>query len=218
MHQIGVRLLFCAELEMFAVYVCLAAEIIKTENGGLPPKCKGKRGAAMKRACTMLAAITMLLVVSIGCGKTEDRNMTLDATLDEVVQGVRESLDAAYVRMPVELDDAALTELLGLTADDVDEYAGHYSMTMSSADCFIAVKASEGREDAVHAALERRRAEVVRMFEDYLPQPLEVAKAGRVLEKGRYVFLVMLGGPDGDTARGVQQVEAVINSYFEQQT
>ena len=169
----------------------------------------------MNRAWTITAVLVLLLAVSIGCGKTDGGDFTIDAALSEVVQGVSEALGDAYVRMPVELDEAALTELLGLTQEDVEDYAGHFSMTMTSADCFIAIKAREGREEAVRGALEQRRAQVERMFEKYLPEPLQTAKAGQVVQRGRYVFLIMLGGKENGPQSDIAKAQTVVDGYFQ---
>lgn len=69
---------------------------------------------------------------------------------------------------------------------------------MISADTIVIGKVKSGEMDAVKEELEAVRARTQQSFEQYLPEPLERAKNGRVVTSGDYVMLIISG--DNDTA------------------
>ena len=167
----------------------------------------------MKKALTIFAVLILLIGVSVGCGREDEKHL-LDVPLEDIVSDLSVTLGEHYVQMPVALSEEALSNILGVNPEIVEEYAGDFSMTMTSADCFVAIKAEEGYGNEVRAALEKRRAEVEKMFQQYLPGPLSVAKAGKVLQKGDYVFLIMLGDAKNGPEKDVASAEEIIQSYF----
>ena len=67
---------------------------------------------------------------------------------------------------------------------------------MISADTIIIGQVAEGQMEAAQAALEEVRATTQRGFENYLPEPLERAKNGRVVTSGDYIMLIISGDND----------------------
>lgn len=115
-----------------------------------------------------------------------------------------DALEGWSVSMPAPLDDRALGELFYLQSEEVEEYAGWYSMSLTCADHLIAIKAKKGRSRQVEAALKRRREDVLSYFEESLPEQYEKAKAGKIVRLGDYCFLIMAGG----SGQARQQTEA----------
>jgi len=168
----------------------------------------------MKRILALFTALAMLLVVSSGCSKKNKIVIKKDTTLQNIVDQVAEEFGDFYVQMPSKLAANTLKDLLNIDPSIVEEYAGDFAMSMTSADNFIAIKAKEGKAEEVKQALENRRAQVQKTFEQYLPGPLQVAKAGKVIVKGDYVFLIMLGNPEKGPEKDVARAEEIINSFF----
>lgn len=162
----------------------------------------------------MFLAMAMLLGVSAGCTEKKLAMKDNNTTLQHIVDKVAEEFGDFYVQMPSKLSDETLKDIYSIEPGSVEEYAGDFAMTMTSADNFVAIKAKEGKAEEVKQALENRRAQVQQTFEQYLPGPLVVAKAGKVLVKGDYVFLIMLGDPEKDPAKDVERAEEIINSFF----
>lgn len=115
--------------------------------------------------------------------------------------------------MPQKLEDKDLEELLGVNRDDVEEYYGEYSSVGTSADHIIGVKAKKGKVDAVKSALESRKEQIVKKFEEYLPEEQEKARCGKVIQKGNYLFLVIAGDKDCEDKDG--KIEKIIDDSFQ---
>lgn len=168
----------------------------------------------MRRPLAIFLAVTMLVGVSAGCTKKKVAGIKEDVTLQDIVDTVAGEFGDWYVQMPSVLDETELREIYNIDPAIVEEFAGDFSMTMTSADNFVAIKAKEGKAEEIRQALENRRAQIQQTFEQYLPGPLEVAKAGKVLVKGDYVFLIMLGNPEVGAATEIARAEKIINSFF----
>ena len=93
--------------------------------------------------------------------------------------------------------ESELKEYYGLDTARFDEVAAFFPM-MISADTIVIGKVKSGEMDAVKKELEAVRARTQQSFEQYLPEPLERAKNGRVVTSGDYVMLIISG--DNDTA------------------
>ena len=93
--------------------------------------------------------------------------------------------------------ESELKEYYGLDTARFDEVAAFFPM-MISADTIVIGKVKSGEMDAVKEELEAVRARTQQSFEQYLPEPLERAKNGRVVTSGDYVMLIISG--DNDTA------------------
>ena len=91
-----------------------------------------------------------------------------------------------------------LTGYLKIDASHYTEFAGFSSMNVRADTIFIGKLAQGADKKAVLAELEARRAAVQQSFEQYLPGPLEMAKAGKVVESGEYVMLII--SPDVEKA------------------
>lgn len=155
----------------------------------------------MKKLFTLaLAAVMALSLVACG-GKTETKVALKDGTaLADVFTAVDEKFTETYgegataVAMGMPIDEAFLTDFLELGSDTYEEFAGSMSMSMTNSDAFFAVKAKEGKLDAVKAALEKRIEGLRAQYEMYpVSGSYDRAKAAEVYVKGDYAFLICVG-------------------------
>src|SRR5699024_2658659 len=80
----------------------------------------------------------------------------------------------------------------GLKADDYDEALGQVAMISTQVDTFVAVKAKEGKADAVVSALNAYRDDLVNNSMQY-PMNVPKVNVSQVYQNGNYVFFIMLG-------------------------
>ena len=138
--------------------------------------------------------------------------MAAGSRIQDVIMELGETLG---ITMPQKLDQTSLQEVFGLNPSDIEEYYGEYSSVNTSADHIIGVKVKEGRVDAVRSALEKRKETVVENFKEYLPDQYDKAQAGKIIEKGNYLFLVIAGDSTKGYDREMQRAEQIIDGYFQ---
>ncbi|MCI9508627.1 MAG: DUF4358 domain-containing protein [Angelakisella sp.] len=163
-----------------------------------------------------MAAILLLAVTACGAPKEPAAPALKEGvTLKQVIDQVYENYPVA---MAAEMDESVVTDLLGLSTDDVEDYAGYITMVMVSSDNLIGIKAKEGKVETVQKALEARKEMVVQSFEQYLPTELDKAKAGKVVTLGDYVFLIIVSNADmdeEDVTAGITKAEELIRGNFD---
>lgn len=138
--------------------------------------------------------------------------MAAGSRIQDVIMELGETLG---ITMPQKIDQSSLQEVFGLNPSDIEEYYGEYSSVNTSADHIIGVKVKEGRVDAVRSALEKRKETVVENFKEYLPDQYDKAQAGKIIEKGNYLFLVIAGDSTKGYDREMQRAEQIIDGYFQ---
>lgn len=138
--------------------------------------------------------------------------MEAGSRIQDVIMELGETLG---ITMPQKIDQASLQEVFGLSPSDIEEYYGEYSSVNTSADHIIGVKVKEGRVDAVRSALEKRKETVVENFKEYLPDQYDKAQAGKIIEKGNYLFLVIAGDSTKGYDSEMQRAEQIIDGYFQ---
>lgn len=138
--------------------------------------------------------------------------MAAGSRIQDVIMELGETLG---ITMPQKIDQASLQEVFGLNPSDIEEYYGEYSSVNTSADHIIGVKVKEGRVDAVRSALEKRKETVVENFKEYLPDQYDKAQAGKIIEKGNYLFLVIAGDSTKGYDSEMQRAEQIIDGYFQ---
>lgn len=171
----------------------------------------------LKRIFSAALAAALLLVMTACGGSKEPPVPTLKegVTLQQVIDQVNESYPVA---MSAAVDETVLTDLLGISADDVEEYAGYITMVMVSSDNLIGIKAKPDKVETVQKALESQRDAVIQTFEQYLPAQLDKAKAGKVVTIGNYVFLLIVGNTDKDLSAEIAGAEELIRGNFDNLT
>ena len=145
----------------------------------------------------------------------ENEQGMLMAAGSRIQDVIMELGDTLGITMPQKIDQASLQEVFGLNPSDIEEYYGEYSSVNTSADHIIGVKVKEGRVDAVRSALEKRKETVVENFKEYLPDQYDKAQAGKIIEKGNYLFLVIAGDSTKGYDSEMQRAEQIIDGYFQ---
>ena len=124
-----------------------------------------------------------------------------------LVKLAREIIEATEMASSQKNTDAELKDFLGIDPARYTELVCFSSM-MVRADSVVIGKLAEGADKAAaKAELEAHRAAIQQSFEQYLPDPLAMAKAGRVVESGDYLMLII--SPDVDKA--VELFEAAVS-------
>ena len=148
--------------------------------------------------CLALCAMTALTACA-GKGGAEDPKCSM--TMSELAEDIMGKVQFAMT-MPVDMtnedESAYITESTGLDPAWMADFSINVNMIVSADNLWLA----EGNtaEDAakIAEAFEKEKQSVIQSFEQYLPDPLERAKNGQVVTKGRYVMLII--SADNDTA------------------
>lgn len=90
------------------------------------------------------------------------------------------------------------------------------SLANVSADNLVIVKAQSGKAAEVAEGLNKRLEDVRASFQQYLPEQYDKAKAGKVITKGDYVFLVILGSENSENfTEDMVSIESLIDGFFQ---
>lgn len=169
-----------------------------------------------------LLAVTIVSTSFVACSsKTEtpgtSGQTTAGVTLTEgttpqtIIDKIAEEIG---IQMPSPIDDATLSDMFYISSDMVEEYYGLMSMTMTSSDNLVAIKAADGKLEDVVSGLEKRKEDVINSFAQYLPDQYEKAQAGKVITKGDYAFLVIIGDYEKGFDKEMAKAEEIIGSFF----
>lgn len=98
---------------------------------------------------------------------------------------------------------------------DIEEYYGEYSSVNTSADHIIGVKVKEGRVDAVRSLWKNARKRWSKTLRNICRISMTRHQAGKIIEKGNYLFLVIAGDSTKGYDREMQRAEQIIDGYFQ---
>ena len=113
-----------------------------------------------------------------------------DVSLNTILDAVKNAYGESYLPS-MDLTAEDLDARYGLKADDYDEALGQVAMISTQVDTFVAVKAKEGKADAVVSALNAYRDDLVNNSMQY-PMNVPKVNASQVYQNGNYVFFIML--------------------------
>lgn len=175
----------------------------------------------MKKIIVMVLAISMLAVFAVGCAPKTPENVNVD--IKEVHNAVKESFGEDYIPN-TDIEKDGIENIYGLKVEDMEEYIAQAPMISMNVDTFIAIKAKEGKADAIEEGLNSYRKNLV---ENSMQYPMNLAKvnASKVIRHGDYVFFTMLGRFDDRmditeeqalefAQEETKKVEDVINGFF----
>ena len=176
-----------------------------------------KKGDYMKKVYKNISFFLILstfILCLCACSNNGSDGNTLKEgiTLMDIVGEVDSQIG---IQMPQEVNDTILTDLYYMDMSNVETYAGKFSMTMTSCDNVVAIKAVPGKVDVVVDALKRRQQDLIDSFSHYLPEQYQKAQAGTVIVRGDYAFLVIVGESEETISEDMQKAEDIINSYFQ---
>lgn len=179
----------------------------------------------MKKILILLLAISMLSAFVVGCTPGKDSNGDKDIVVDleEIHAAVKESLGEDY-SPNMEISAEELENITGVKVSDMESYIAEAPMISVNIDTFIAIKAKEGKAEAIEEGLEAYRKDLI---ENSLQYPMNLAKvnATKVVRNGDYIFFLMLGRYDDredateeerlEFAQDeVKKIEDIINKFF----
>ncbi|NMC56536.1 MAG: DUF4358 domain-containing protein [Eubacteriaceae bacterium] len=159
----------------------------------------------MKRILIAVSIILMIILLPfslISCSK-DTVSITKSVDLDVIMHDISDNVD---ISMPTELDKQTLQQLFNLTPEQVGKYSGVFSMTMTSADTFIAIKAKDGDTSVIKEAYNNRIVNIKSSFIKNINSEYRKVKNAKIITKGDYVFLII--------SSNTKEVQDIINKYF----
>ncbi len=151
-----------------------------------------KKFAALFLTFTLCLSFAACGQASSGSGEAKDYTQAIVAARSDEdnemeILAAKSGEDAVYSSNPNGLDNADAPQMaemvlatLGISADQLEEYAFSISLINVRAYAVGVFKPAEGQEDAVKAALEDYLVNIRKSFEQYLADQYEVAKKGKV--------------------------------------
>ena len=192
----------------------------------------------MKRQWLILGMVFILLTVGAGCHRGEDEpsansgqemekieesgpSLRSGMSLSEIVDSLAEEYGVA---LATTLDDERIQSMiaaskesdpsLDLTLSDIIDYSGQFSDSNISSDHILAFEIADGKVSQFRRVLEQRKLQVEKHFENFLNDQFEKARFGKIIEKGNYLFFLMIGDPAEDIQQQVKKAEEKVNSFF----
>lgn len=174
----------------------------------------------MKKLFAIFMVAVLAITMFAGCAKNEKgeessstsqaQNELKEGTkLSDIVDKINEDIGIA---MPGDMTAEMLEDMYGLDDTTVEDFSGKYAQIVPGVDEVTIVKAKEGKIDDVKAAMEKRKTE--RTQEQYLPDMIEKAESGRVVTKGNYAALLIVGDPEKGIDQELDKAEDIFLSYF----
>lgn len=108
--------------------------------------------------------------------------------LDEIANEIKE---AGSFGMLMSMSPEQLEEYYQMDPALFSEIVAYEPMIIQSNMIYLAKVADMDRMEEVKALFEERRQMMIRSFEQYLPDPLEMAQNGVVVTKGDYILLII---------------------------
>ncbi len=159
----------------------------------------------MKRILIAVSIILMIFLLPfslISCTK-DTVSTTKNVDLNVIMEDISNNVD---ISMPTELDKQTLQQLFNLTPDQVAKYSGVFSMTMTSADTFIGIKAIDGDISLIKEAYNNRINYIKDSFIKNIDSEYNKVNNAKIIVKGDYVFLII--------SNNTKEVQNIINKYF----
>ena len=140
----------------------------------------------MKKLIAIALSATVLALGLVGCGGKESSKAY---NLNDIVTAVE---SANPIANPRDVDDNFITLDMLLTKDNIEEYAGKVSNDQADSALIVAVKAVEGKGDAVKAEMETYKTSISTggLYAEFADKEA-AAKDARIVQQGDYVVMVV---------------------------
>ena len=167
----------------------------------------------MKRIFVICLAALLCMTMFSACASGE--NGSSSAAQDELVEGTKlsdivDKIDQEIgIAMAGEVTQEMLSDMYGIDDTMAEDFYGKYAQVMPGV---VIVKAKEGKIEDVKAALEKRKE--ARIAEQYLPDMISKAEAGKVVTKGDYAALLIVGDTTKDISEEIDKAEEIFLSFF----
>lgn len=169
----------------------------------------------MKKITVLLCLALCAVLALTACGTSNEQggassDPVSSMSMADLAADIMGKVEFAMT-MPVNMenpDEAAfLADGIGLDAAWMADSSLNVNMMVTADNLFLAEAKTAEDVEKITAAFEQHKQNVIQSFEMYLPEPLEVAKQGEVVTKGRYVMLII----STDNAAAIEAFEAAIN-------
>ena len=140
----------------------------------------------MKKLIAIALSAAVLALGLVGCGGKESSKAY---NLNDIVTAVE---SANPIANPRHVDDNFITLDMLLTKDNIEEYAGKVSNDQADSALIVAVKAVEGKGDAVKAEMETYKTSISTggLYAEFADKEA-AAKDARIVQQGDYVVMVV---------------------------
>lgn len=123
----------------------------------------------------------------------------------DVVQSTWNAISQLDIPSLSDVDAETLSALYGINTDDLVSYVCKMPAISVQATEFFIAEVKEGKMDAVKAAVEKRQADLVQQWSQYLPEQLELVENYQLVTSGNYILFAISEYAD--------QAVSAFNSY-----
>ena len=158
----------------------------------------------MKRMITLLMAL--LTVFSLAACGAKEETPAKSYTAQEIFDAIKTAYGENFIP-DADMVEEEYTETYGLNMDDVAEIKAQMAMISFHPDRIVVIKAKEGKGEAVEAALNAARDNLIQNGMWY-PANLAKVNASQVLRSGDHVVFMMLGAADENVEASEEEAAA----------
>ena len=109
----------------------------------------------------------------------------------DVVQSTWDAISQYELPSMMDADADILSQFYGISADDLVEYVCKMPLMAVHATEFFIAQVKDGKMDAVKAGVEKRQADLVAQWSQYLPDQLELVENYKLVTSGNYILFAV---------------------------
>ena len=109
----------------------------------------------------------------------------------DVVQAIWNEIAKQELPSSMDGDAAILSQFYGIDAGDLESYVLKIPMMAVHATEFFIAQVKDGKMDAVKAGVEKRQADLVAQWSQYLPDQLELVENYKLVTSGNYILFAV---------------------------
>ena len=146
----------------------------------------------MKRNRLFALVLTGVLALGLltACGSKEEAK---EIDIPALWTSIEETVELPSM---MELDDSTLKDVYGIDAADLESYVARIPMMNVHATEFFIAKVKDGKMDSVKEAIAKRQADLVTVWEQYLPEQYELVQNYKLETEGNYVLFCVCAQAD----------------------
>lgn len=169
-------------------------------------------GLFMKKILVCVLTAVMVGATFVGCTSDNKTDAGQEQAVTINVKDELAKLEADYpLRMPADVTEQELTEMYGVSMDNIEEYALRHGMMTPGIDVMGIFKAKDGQVDTLKTDLEKILE--VKRNAAYLPGEMEALDNAKIVDNGNYVGIFLLQGEEEGALPADEAVEK-FNSLF----
>ena len=146
----------------------------------------------MKRNRLFVLVLTGVLALGLltACGSKEESK---EIDIPALWTSIEETVELPSM---MELDDTTLQDVYGIDAADLESYVARIPLMNVHATEFFIAKVKDGKMDTVKEAIAKRQADLVTVWEQYLPEQYELVQNYKLETEGNYVLFCVCAQAD----------------------